>query len=225
MHSDLKPIQRRAAVLDFDPAARSALVDIDRTARGRRLGSKPGASSRLLRFPYWLYERRLLHQLARKPLPRHIGIILDGNRRYARHRGLGDPREIYQCGADKLNDVLDWCAELAIPAITLWVFYTENLKRMESEVGGNSRRNPTKIAALADDPFCTRSVFAFGRSVGSILLRIAHDRDPCSGGSYSNYDSMALTIAAAYGGREEIVDAVGKFLKSKQRLASRRLMS
>ncbi len=219
MHSDSKPIQRRAAVLDFDPAARSALVDIDRTARGRRLGSKPGASSRLLRFPYWLYERRLLHQLARKPLPRHIGIILDGNRRYARHRGLGDPRQIYQCGADKLNDVLDWCAELAIPAITLWVFSTENLKRMESEVAGILAAIESKIAALADDPFTHEKrirVRAIGRLdiLPESLMTVIRAAEAAT----ANYDSMALTIAAAYGGREEIVDAVGKFLKEQAAL-------
>jgi short-chain Z-isoprenyl diphosphate synthase len=45
-----------------------------------------------------------------------------------RPRGLSDPCEIYQRGADKLDDILDWCAELRIPAVTLWVFSTENLR-------------------------------------------------------------------------------------------------
>jgi undecaprenyl diphosphate synthase len=51
-------------------------------------------------------------------MPRHVGVILDGNRRHARKRGLSDPCEIYQRGAEKLDDILDWCAELHIPALS-----------------------------------------------------------------------------------------------------------
>jgi short-chain Z-isoprenyl diphosphate synthase len=69
-------------------------------------------------------------------MPRHVGIILDGNRRHARKRDLSDPCEIYQRGAEKLDDILDWCAELRIRAVTLWVFSTENLKRSQAEVSG-----------------------------------------------------------------------------------------
>jgi short-chain Z-isoprenyl diphosphate synthase len=216
MHSGRKPVQQRTAVLDLDPATRSALVDIDRTASERRLGDKLGTPSRPLHFLYWLYERRLLHQLAKQPLPRHIGIILDGNRRHGRRRGLGDPREIYQCGADKLNEVLDWCAELAIPAITLWVFSTENLKRAQSEVSGILGAIETKVAALADDPFMHAKrirVRAIGRL--DVLPESVVAAIRAAETATARYDSITLTIAAAYGGREEIVDAVCKFLKAQ----------
>lgn len=86
-------------------------------------------------------------------MPRHIGIILDGNRRHARKRGLSDPCEIYQRGAEKLDDILDWCAELRIPAVTLWVFSTENLKRSQAEISGILSAIEAKVAALAYDPF------------------------------------------------------------------------
>src|SRR5262249_8197995 len=125
-----------AAVIVLDPPTRCALVDIDQTTVKQRTLERRTGRSELLRFLYWVYERRLLRQVERGTLPRHIGIILDGNRRHGRRRGLGDPREIYQWGADKLNDVLDWCAELGISAITLWVFSTENLKRSPGEVSG-----------------------------------------------------------------------------------------
>jgi short-chain Z-isoprenyl diphosphate synthase len=216
MHSGREPFQQRAAVLDLDPAGRSALVDIDRTAEERRLADKPGILLKPLQFLYWLYERRLLHQLARRPLPRHIGIILDGNRRHGQRRGLGDPREIYQCGADKLNDVLDWCVELAIPAITLWVFSTENLKRAHSEVSGILGVIETKIAALAHDPFLHEKrirVRAIGRL--DILPESVVAAIRAAEAATAQYNSTTLTIAAAYGGREEIVDAVCKFLKAQ----------
>ena len=76
----------------------------------------------LQRLLYRLYERRLLGQVGKASVPRHVGIILDGNRRYARERGLAHPNEVYALGAKKLDDVLDWCGELGIPAVTLWVF-------------------------------------------------------------------------------------------------------
>jgi hypothetical protein len=105
MNAGPETLQRGSTVLRVDPPAFSAL-DIDQAAINRSLRDKRVARSQLLRFLYWIYERRLLHQLERGSMPRHVGIILDGNRRHGRRRGLGDPREIYQNGADKLNDVL-----------------------------------------------------------------------------------------------------------------------
>ena len=215
MSSGLKPVQPGAAAIGLDPATRSALVDIDQAAVKRGLRDKRVAPQ-LLRFLYWIYERRLLHQLEQGPLPRHVGIILDGNRRHARRRGLGDPREIYQCGADKLNDVLDWCAELGIAAVTLWVFSTENLKRSPGEVSGILSAIEAKIAALAHDSFMHEKrirVQAIGRL--DILPESVVAAIRAAEAATAQHDSMTLTIAAAYGGREEIVDAVCKFLKAQ----------
>ena len=69
---------------------------------------------------------------------------------------MSDPYEIYQRGAEKLDDILDWCAELRIPAVTLWVFSTENLKRSQAEVSGILSAIEAKVAALANDPFLHR---------------------------------------------------------------------
>src|SRR5712671_6348193 len=63
---------------------------------------------------YLLYEKRLLSQVRRGPVPRHVGLILDGNRRYGRQHNLSDPLEIYTAGAAKLDDLLSWCADLTI---------------------------------------------------------------------------------------------------------------
>ena len=180
----------------------------------RRIHEKAFAPSRPLRFVYWAYERWLLRQLRQGPMPRHVGIILDGNRRHARRRGVGDPREIYQFGADKLDDALDWCAELGIAAVTLWVFSTENLKRSPAEVFGILTAIETKIAALTHDPFMHQKgirVRAIGRldSLPDSLVATIRAAEAAT----AKYDSMTLTIATAYGGREEIVDAVRRFLE------------
>ena len=79
----------------------------------------------MLRFLYYLYEHWLLKQIQPGPMPRHVGIILDGNRRYGKQQKLNDSRRIYELGARKLDDVLDWCTDLRIGAVTLWVCSTE----------------------------------------------------------------------------------------------------
>jgi short-chain Z-isoprenyl diphosphate synthase len=85
---------------------------------------------------YRVYEHRLLQQVRAFPVPRHIGLILDGNRRFGRLNGLRHPDDIYMAGANKLDDLLDWCIDLEIPVITLWVFSTEIRKRPAQEVTG-----------------------------------------------------------------------------------------
>lgn len=178
--------------------------------------AKVNPASLLQRLLYWIYERRLLRQVERRPMPRHVGIILDGNRRHARRYGLGDPQLIYQRGAEKLDDILYWCAELSIPAVTLWVFSTNNFNRSPTEVSSIFAAIEAKVATLAHDPLLHQKrvrVQTIGRldvlpeSVAA-ALRAAET-------ATARYDSMILTIAVAYGGREEIVDAVRNLLKAQ----------
>src|SRR5262249_56645515 len=84
--------------------------------------------------------------------PGHVGIMMDGNRRWARAQGLRDPIEGYRVGAEKLDEVLAWCADFGIPAVTLFAFSTENLTRDPDEVRGLMSVIEAKLRALADDP-------------------------------------------------------------------------
>ena len=70
------------------------------------------------------------------PMPGHIGIILDGNRRHARAGGMRNSEVIYRLGADKLDDILAWSVGLGVRMVTLWVFSPDNLRRAETEIGG-----------------------------------------------------------------------------------------
>ena len=173
-----------------------------------------------LRFLYWIYELRLLHHIEQRPMPRHIGIILDGNRRHARQQGLHDPRTIYQPGAEKLDDILDWCAELSIPAVTLWVFSTENFKRSPTEVSGILGAIEAKVATLAHNPFLHQKRVRI-RTIGRLdaLPETVAAAFRTAQAATAQYDSITLTIAIAYGGREEIVDAVRKLLKAQAKWA------
>ncbi len=165
---------------------------------------------------YRLYAHLLLRQIRRRAVPRHVGIILDGNRRYARENGLPDPLAAYALGASKLDDVLEWCAELAIPALSLWVFSPDNLRRAPTEVSSILAAVESKLRRLAADAR-VRRLRVRVRAVGklellpdSTLAAIA-----AAEAATATHDGLTLVIAVAYGGREEIADAVRALLRDK----------
>lgn len=167
-------------------------------------------------FLYRFYERRLEERLLNHAMPRHVGIILDGNRRYARRQRIADPRALYALGAGKLHHVLAWCAALGIPAVTLWVCSTRNLNRSSAEITGILAAIEEKMAELADDPFIREhqvQVRAAGRLEllpPSTRAAIEAARDATKG-----HGGIVLTIAVAYDGREELVDALRSILRAK----------
>ncbi len=162
---------------------------------------------------YSAYERWLARQVATEARPRHIGIILDGNRRHGQRHGLHEPCDIYDLGARKLDDVLGWCGELAVPAVTLWVCSTDNLDRPPHQVSGILAAVEAKLRALACDLVihrCRVRVQAIGKLQllpASLVSAIEAAQEATAG-----YDGMVLTIAVACGGREEIADAVHALL-------------
>ncbi len=165
---------------------------------------------------YYVYERHLLRQVQTGPAPRHVGVILDGNRRYARRLGLKDLRTVYRLGAQKLDDVLDWCAELRIPAVTLWVCSTDNLGRASDQISGILAAVEAKLLALADDPQIQRQqvrVQAMGRLELLPETTVAAIR--AAEAATERHAAITLTIAVAYGGREEIADAVRGLLAAE----------
>jgi short-chain Z-isoprenyl diphosphate synthase len=167
----------------------------------------------MFRLLYFLYARRLLRDVARRPRPRHLGIILDGNRRHGRSRGITEPRDLYDLGANKLDEVLEWCAELAIPTVTLWVFSTDNFQRPAAEVSGILASIEAKLRALADDPAIHRRRVRV-RAIGCLAMLpapVLAAIDAAERATYE-YDGLELNIAVAYGGRQEIADAVRAWL-------------
>jgi short-chain Z-isoprenyl diphosphate synthase len=167
---------------------------------------------------YYLYGRRLLRQVRGHDVPRHLGIILDGNRRYALERGVPDLREAYALGAEKLDDVLEWCAEIGIRAVSLWVFSTDNFHRPPIEVSGILSAIESKITRLARHPSSHRLGIRV-RAVGkldllpdSTIAAIRAAEEATAGNR-----AMDLTFAVAYGGRQEIIDAVQAMLREKNK--------
>ncbi len=83
---------------------------------------------------YATYEHRLIAELDHSRLPRHVAVLADGNRRWARTNAPGQPLVAgYQAGADKLKEFLEWCDEIGIPVVTLWVLSTDNFLRSETD--------------------------------------------------------------------------------------------
>ena len=163
---------------------------------------------------YALYERRLLDQVMQRPPPRHVGIILDGNRRFGRLSGVIDPMLVYARGAQKLDDLLDWCGELSIPAVTLWVCSTDNLEREPQQVAGILGALEAKLRVLVSDPQIHRRrvrVQAIGRL--DLLPASTVSAIRAAEAATSAYETMLLSIAVAYGGHEEIADAVRDMLQ------------
>lgn len=161
---------------------------------------------------YWYYERRLLKEVRRGPMPRHLGLILDGNRRYARALGLS-PTKGHEFGVQKAYEVLEWCLELGIRTVTVWVFSTDNFQRPKEEVDTLMRLFVEEARKMADDHRIHAhqvQVRVIGRREGfsEEVIRALEELEDRT----RSHRGMVLNIAMGYGGREEIVDAVKKLL-------------
>lgn len=157
---------------------------------------------------YRWYEHYLDAQVATDPVPTHIGLILDGNRRFARDIGLEAMRG-HQFGVNKLREVLEWCLDLEVRHVTLYVFSTENFGRAQDEVDSLLDLFVRESARLLQEPRLKN-----GRVRVKIIGQRARLPERVVAASEAlelstaNHDGMLLTIALAYSGREEITDAV-----------------
>jgi short-chain Z-isoprenyl diphosphate synthase len=159
---------------------------------------------------YSLYERRLLKQLAGKPLPRHVGVMCDGNRRSARAMGLDDMSLGYRRGGDKITELIGWCGEVGVDVVTLWLLSTDNLSsRPADEIGPLL----TVIEDVVDDlarpgrPWRVSIVGALDMlpSRTATSLKAAAERT-------EDRTGVQVNCAIGYGGRQEIADAVRSLL-------------
>ncbi len=159
---------------------------------------------------YRIYSKRLEHDVRCGDIPNHLALILDGNRRWAR-RNLGLDADGHGRGADAVENLLDWCEEFDIKIITLYALSAENMDRTGVEIDDLFGLIEARLQKLYDDPRIHRSrmrVKGIGRldllpqSIRTVLGRL----DDATKG----YDNHFLNIALAYGGQNELVDAVKK---------------
>jgi tritrans,polycis-undecaprenyl-diphosphate synthase [geranylgeranyl-diphosphate specific] len=159
-----------------------------------------------------LYERFLRMQVHH--VPRHIAIIQDGNRRYAREFGI-DTSDGHRAGADKTEEMLDWAHDLGIHHLTLYTFSTENFQRTEEEVGQLFALFKEKFSRVLNDERVHRYKIRV-QMVGdrSLLPPDLLEAISAAEKATQNYSGFYLNIALAYGGRNEIVLAARDILSS-----------
>jgi tritrans,polycis-undecaprenyl-diphosphate synthase [geranylgeranyl-diphosphate specific] len=159
---------------------------------------------------YKLYTKRLEKEIRSGEMPKHIAIILDGNRRWAK-RNLIQKVEGHFRGADAVEKLLDWCEELNIKIITLYVLSAENLSRQDEEITNLYNLINTRLNKLYNDPRLHKNHMKI-KAIGSVdllpdfLRKILGKLEDTT----KNYEDHYLNIAIAYGGQDELVDAIKK---------------
>jgi short-chain Z-isoprenyl diphosphate synthase len=163
---------------------------------------------------YALYTRRLRERVTAQPLPCHVAVILDGNRRWASLAGLREPGAGHRHGADKLDELTSWCERLGISELTVWALSTENLSRASGEVAALVDVLVQKLDALAEHGRDGRRlrVRVFGRieALPPALAAAARRVQVETAGG----DRLCLNIALGYSGRDELVDAARGLVRS-----------
>jgi tritrans,polycis-undecaprenyl-diphosphate synthase [geranylgeranyl-diphosphate specific] len=159
---------------------------------------------------YRIYEGWLWRQVESGVKPEHIAIILDGNRRWASEKVL-NPWFGHEKGAEKVEELLDWCLKLDVKSVTLYAFSTENFRRTSDEVQEIMRIAEQRFRTLLTDERIRKDkirVKVIGR-VG-LLPESLQQLISTVEKSTENYTEHFLNFAFAYGGRAEIVDAARK---------------
>ncbi|MEO1366557.1 MAG: polyprenyl diphosphate synthase [Acidobacteriota bacterium] len=167
---------------------------------------------------YDLYTRRLRAKAADWQKPDHLGVIMDGNRRFARQLGLSRVVQGHHKGAEKLQEVLAWCLEQDIPVVTVWCFSIENFQRSAEEVEDLLGLFEDKARQMADDEELHRRRIRV-RFIGRLELLPESLRQEIRRveEATGHYDQGTLNIAMAYGGREEIADAFKDHVRDRLR--------
>ena len=156
-----------------------------------------------------VYERRLARALEGADMPRHVGVIMDGNRRWARAIGLEDVAHGHRRGADKIVDLLGWCDDVGVSVVTLFMLCTDNLRRSESELSA-LLQIIEDVAVDLSGPGRRWKVRAMGTpevlppETVAVLKQAEEDTRDRPGAT--------VNLAVGYGGRQEIADAVRSLL-------------
>ncbi len=171
----------------------------------------------LLQPLYSIYEWVLTRNLEKDKMPKHVAIIMDGNRRYSKTQGNLKAIEGHKKGVTTLENVLEWCIDLDIKIVTVYAFSTENFNRPEEEVSDLMDLFVENFKSISTNKKIHKNEVQF-KVVGKLELfpekvreaiKIAED-------STKDYDKRLINIAMGYDGRVEILDAFKKIAKEVQ---------
>jgi short-chain Z-isoprenyl diphosphate synthase len=159
---------------------------------------------------YPLYERRLVRALDFSQTPHHVGVILDGNRRWAKANpdqlGGTSPARGHRAGAAKIIEFLGWCEEAKVKVVTIWLLSNDNFKRSPEEIDAL-----LTIIGETVDGLKTTGRWNI-KPVGSLELLPEWLRDKLKESKSENPDAIEVNVAIGYGGRREIVDSVKRYM-------------
>jgi short-chain Z-isoprenyl diphosphate synthase len=159
---------------------------------------------------YGVYERRLSRAINGAPRPRHVGVILDGNRRWARAAGAAHVSHGHRAGADHITDLLEWCEGAQVEIVTLWLLSSDNLTRAADELVpllGIIEETVTDLAA-PDKQWRVHPVGALDLLPDS-TVHVLKDAAEAT----RDKTGLLVNVAIGYGGRREIADAVRALLQ------------
>jgi short-chain Z-isoprenyl diphosphate synthase len=157
---------------------------------------------------YRAYAARLRAEVLARPVPAHVALIMDGNRRWAREAGLREIRAGHRHGADKAVELLDWCSVVGIREVTLWALSLENLERPAAEVEAITEIARETLEALAARDR-VRPLGMSLRVIGRRDLLPDRLRDAAERGEAETRGrpGLRVTLALGYSGRDELVEA------------------
>lgn len=163
---------------------------------------------------YRVYEWYISRNLKPENMPKHIAIIMDGNRRYSKMMGNMEAIEGHKRGVNTLEKVLDWAIELGIEIVTAYAFSTENFNRPPKEVEGLMKLFQKEFEGIAKNPKIHKNKVRI-KAVGNLDLLPENVREAIrvAEESTASYDKRLVNIAIGYDGRLEIVDAIKKISK------------
>ena len=166
---------------------------------------------------YRLYEWYITRGLNPEKMPKHVAIIMDGNRRYSKLQGNIDVVKGHEIGVDTLEKVLDWSIELGIEIITVYAFSTENFNRPEHEVEGLMNLFVTNFKRLVDHEKMHRNkvkVKVVGRT--DLIPESVREEIKEAEDATAHYKKRLFNIAIGYDGRLEIIDSIKKIIEQVQ---------
>lgn len=164
---------------------------------------------------YPLYERRLVRALDFSQTPHHVGVILDGNRRWAK----ANPDELggtsaargHRAGAAKIIEFLGWCEEAKVKVVTIWLLSSDNFKRSPQELEALLSIIGETVDGLRDTGRWNL------KPVGSLELLPEHLRETLRESKSADAKAIEVNVAIGYGGRLEIVDSVKRYMEEAGR--------
>jgi tritrans,polycis-undecaprenyl-diphosphate synthase [geranylgeranyl-diphosphate specific] len=158
-------------------------------------------------------EKQLLEKIRSAPVPRHLAIIMDGNRRFAWDHGLLI-EEGHERGKDKLEELLNWCLEAGVRILTVYALSTENMSRTPAELAALMDLFSRSFREIATDERIHRNRIRV-RAIGNLAVLPAEVREAIAvaEAATKDYEDYRYNVAIAYGGREEIVEAIRKLAR------------